>query len=335
MPISLLPIFLFVFGGMALVAVPTQSASAPPLGTAAPQAVAAVQQPVAEEPEPEVNGSLRRAAELLSAAGLHADALRIREMLRAKTALESPEARAERLLAKDVHDRGVRVEMIELAVDGYRALGWEEQAVALDWFAAVGRAQEAGGPTSVPPVPESANRRRGSIMDHMVELILGASATHHIQGHDRAADACMRLGRFYVERSLGAFKEPAPAGTLGQDSQGRSLSAIGYSGEDESPTVVPPAPKSAAENLSAAMDSLGAAASLHREAEAAVREREATKQALTQQIEALEAERDAALALRAKLKKQKALLESQRALLKEKQELLKKGADRSKSEGDG
>ena len=110
-------------------------------------------------------------------------------MLRAKTALESPDARAERLLVKDIHDRGVRVEMIELAVNGYRALGWEEHAVALGWFAAVGRAQEAGGPTSVPPVPELANRRRGSIMDHMVELILGASAIHHIREREATKQA--------------------------------------------------------------------------------------------------------------------------------------------------
>jgi hypothetical protein len=49
-------------------------------------------------------------------------------------------------------------------------------------------------------------------MDRMVELVLGAGAMHQQRGNPTAARSCLRLGRFYVQRELGAFRaDESPA----------------------------------------------------------------------------------------------------------------------------
>lgn len=181
------------------------------------------------------NITLLRAAKVLEGVGFSAEAERLREVMEIMAADGVADEHARRLLSGDIQDRAIRVEMIKLAADGYRTMGWEANAAGLDWFAAIGSAQVTGEPMESSGMPEAARSKGANVMDRMVELVLGASAAHHSQGHEVAADACMRLGRFYVERSLGAFADAPP---VAQPAAGQELKGIGYSGNsDASPDV--------------------------------------------------------------------------------------------------
>jgi hypothetical protein len=108
----------------------------------------------------------------------------------------------------------VRVGILELATEGYAAAGWETNAEALGWFTAIGKSQLDGAlpMPAMNPVPAGARSDSGTVMDRMVELVLGAGAMHQQRGNPTAARSCLRLGRFYVQRELGAFRaDESPA----------------------------------------------------------------------------------------------------------------------------
>jgi hypothetical protein len=142
--------------------------------------------------------ALARAQQILLEHGYAREALGLEEIYRkleaGALAVQSVEARAKALLAGDLQDKAVRVGILELATEGYAAAGWETNAEALGWFAAIGKSQRDGASVEVPPMPASVNRGSGSIMDRMIELVLGAGAVHQQRGNPTAAQCCLRLG---------------------------------------------------------------------------------------------------------------------------------------------
>ena len=155
-----------------------------------------------------------RASQRLAERGYRAESVRMREIVRELMFRLDPPSiakRAAKLLAGNIQDRAVRVSIIELAAEGYAAGGWETNAEVLQWFASLGRGQLTDGATDrateVLPMPEAANAGSGSVMDNLIELVLGAVGMHKQLGNEEAAKACMRLGRFYVEPGLGAFAD--------------------------------------------------------------------------------------------------------------------------------
>lgn len=167
--------------------------------------------PVADRPEMQLKRDIEviaRAMKTLDERGFSAESKQLRaalQQLEAQLRPKSVEERAEALLAGDIQDRAVRVGIIELVAEGYDAAGWETNAGVMRWFASVGRNQVEGNDAPLPPMPESLSGRSGNLMDNLTQLVLGGAGMHHTQRHPSAAEACLRLGKFYVQRGLGAF----------------------------------------------------------------------------------------------------------------------------------
>jgi hypothetical protein len=206
--------------------------------------------------------ALARAQQILLERGYLSESVRLEAIYReleAGARVQSVEARAQALLAKDIHDRAVRVDILELATEGYAAAGWETNAEALGWFAAIGTSQRDGGTTPMPPmnpIPAGARADSGTVMDRMIELVLGAGAVHQQRGNPTAAQCCLRLGRFYVQRELGAFRTAgSPEDADSEEPVVEPLKGLGYvDGADavkELPATLPPAAARPVEETSA------------------------------------------------------------------------------------
>lgn len=182
--------------------------------------------------------TLARARQILLERGYTSEATRLEAInrdLEAATRARSIDARARALVAGDIHDKAVRVAILELALDGYVAAGWETNAEALGWFVALGRSQVDGASAEAPPMPASLRAGSGSIVDRMIELVLGAVGVHQQRGNPSAAACCLRLGRFYMERQLGAFRtEGVPPQPVSSARAPEPQKALGYlDGADE------------------------------------------------------------------------------------------------------
>ncbi|MEM6673563.1 MAG: hypothetical protein AAF726_12025 [Planctomycetota bacterium] len=147
-----------------------------------------------------------RAAEILAARGYGDEANRLAEIvgeLDRRADAKDLDARAEKLLEKDLGSKAARVEMLDTIADTYELAGWESNSAAMRWMAELGRAQIKGEDQITQPLPKAIAESGAPGMAGVIRIVRQAAEVSKSVEAERVAELSQRLAAFYELRASG------------------------------------------------------------------------------------------------------------------------------------